>query len=304
MQTEPTHKKRPCTELDQLVEESEQKQQKISHYKQLTFSHNETLFLLKTLASLVPLSTFEWEDVQSIHSKQYPHQHRTVALLQDKFSALYREQNPNDDPNVPYEVQKAKEIQHKMIERTDIASADRVLQDIARNCFSACPVKSPPVRHTKDTEGQGSTKGIEHVNKPKVQGHKKSAVAENEDKSPCGTSDCSNDETELPPQLLRRGERVRGCETLLYSALILYILQERRRNEEERRRREDAFRQEIRREEEERRKEEIEREMRGDVVLRRREQARQDEEDRRHTQLLEMVMLLLLRRKLEESSSN
>lgn len=308
--TKPTHKKQSCTELEKTTGESPQKKQKISHFKQLP--HDETLFLLKTLESIVPLGNHEWKKVRSIHSKRYPHRHRTVSVLQENFSALYREQLPTDGLHVPYHVQKAKEIQQTMIERTDIVNVDRVLQDIARHHFSDSPVRAPSFKNIKNPAAQGLTKCTEQEDEPKAEGLKKSAVAANEEESPRGSSDCTTEE-------IRRRSRVRGGETLLYSALILYILQEQRRNEEERRRREDAFREEIRREEEKRRREDRERhlqrdaeirllaeremEILTDVNLRRRELARQNEDDRRHNRLLDMVILLLLQRKLEESSS-
>lgn len=83
------------------------------------FTHRELDSLLDLCEETLPLYNDEWDDVARRHELRYPGTSRGANSLKRKFASLYRKKVPADDPRMPTEVRRAKDIRLKMTARSD-----------------------------------------------------------------------------------------------------------------------------------------------------------------------------------------
>jgi hypothetical protein len=88
------------------------------------FSAAETNNLLELLETILPIGGEEWDRVEREHEKLWPTQKRTKESSKCKFQSLYRTKMATGDPNCPPQVRRAKHIQNRLKEKTDMSDGD------------------------------------------------------------------------------------------------------------------------------------------------------------------------------------
>ena len=79
---------------------------------------------LDLMEEILPLSSQEWERVETLHRVNFPNEDHTRESLKRKFQELYRTKIPTGDPNIPPHIKRAKEIQRKREARTNSSDCE------------------------------------------------------------------------------------------------------------------------------------------------------------------------------------
>jgi hypothetical protein len=75
--------------------------------------------MLEIIRDILPISGAEWDLVAARHATYHPELDRTGDQLKKKFNKLARTMIPTGNPNIPPDVQEAKEIKDRIIEKTE-----------------------------------------------------------------------------------------------------------------------------------------------------------------------------------------
>lgn len=102
------------------------------------FSQAEVDHSLGILNRLLPLCKEDWDMFINEHSKLFPLENRTFDSLRRKFAGLHHKRISTGDPLMPADVRRAKQLRHKVTERTDMG----VVEDTPGEYFLP-PDRSP-----------------------------------------------------------------------------------------------------------------------------------------------------------------
>lgn len=90
----------------------------------INYTRTELMNLLRILERVVPVDSAEWQDVAEEHGASFPT--RDVESLKKKFSQLHRRKAGTGNPNIPPEVQLAKEVHHLIGDKALIGTGDEI----------------------------------------------------------------------------------------------------------------------------------------------------------------------------------
>jgi len=88
------------------------------------YSSHEIQGILQVIEAILPVRCEVLEEVAQIHAQNFPTMQRTSDSIKRKFQALYRSKKPTGDPFCPPEVRKAKQLQHDIVNKSEISSAE------------------------------------------------------------------------------------------------------------------------------------------------------------------------------------
>ena len=108
-----------------------------------SYSHDETVNIIRLVAKHLPQCFSEWENILTEHNKHYPHTNHDVLSIRQKFHHVRQLKPATGDPNMPQHVRDAKTAFYNMRLKADcctgLSSDEEAREYFLKNGFASVP---------------------------------------------------------------------------------------------------------------------------------------------------------------------